>query len=180
MASYLDFEGVYDPSRRFMFNNWSSEDFTQHFGAESAYNDTRLLETQSAYDMTIKAGDMRELGHFQAHICTKHFVNREMLRDAMGLTIPKERERAEMAVNNAILREPYEQKTLSEIKPGQSSSFMDKMRDEIRKEEVARLMSKTPEVKGAVELAFVPTTPEATEVAKPKAKKGKVPEFSDK
>lgn len=138
MASFLDFEGVYDKEKRFMFNNWSSEDFIQHFGAESAYNDTRLLETQSAFDLTIKAGEMRELGHFQAFMCTRHFVTREMLRDAEKLT-GKDRERAEMGMNNAELRKPYEDKTLAEIKAGQETPFMDSLREKIRAEEIAKI-----------------------------------------
>jgi hypothetical protein len=166
MASHLDFEGVYDKSKRFMFLNWSSEDFTQHFGAESVYNDTRLIESQPAFDITVKAGDMRELGHFQAHICTKHFVNREMLRDASGL-VDKARERAEMGVNNAELRKPYEDKTLAEIKVGQEAPFMDKLREEIRKEEKAKLVSQET------------VTQEAKPKKEVKAKKGeqKVEEF---
>ena len=35
-VSNLDFEGVYDKTKRFMVHNWSPEDFTQRYGAESA------------------------------------------------------------------------------------------------------------------------------------------------
>lgn len=139
MSSNLDFEGVYDQSKRFMIHNWSAEDFTQHFGPESVYNDTRLIESSPAYDITIKAGDMREVGHFQAHVITRHFVDREMMRDAAKITDPKLRERAEMGMGNPILREPYEAKTISEIKPGEVSPFMDKLRAEIRAEEIAKM-----------------------------------------
>jgi len=148
MSSHLDFEGVYDQSKRFMIHNWSNEDFTQHFGAESVYNDTRLIESQPPYDITIKAGDMREVGHFQAHIITRHFVDREMMREASKLTDLKERERAEMGMGNPNLRKPFEDKTISEIKVGEASPFMDKLRAEIRKEEIAKIKSEamTPEV----------------------------------
>ena len=144
MASNLDFEGVYDKNKRFMFNNWSEEDFIQHFGAESAYNDNRVIETNPAFDLTIKAGEMRELGHFQALMCTRHFVNREMMRDAMKLT-GKERERGEMGMNNAALRDPYEKKTLAEIVSGQETPFMDTLRAKIRAEEVAKIQAEQPQ-----------------------------------
>ena len=140
MASQFDFEGVYDNTKRFIFNNWSTEDFTQHFGEESSYNDNKVVTNQTAYDLTVKVGDMREMGQFQAHICVRHFVNREMLRDSASL-IGKDKERAEMGMNNAELRRPYEDKTISEIKPGESSPFMDKLRAEIRAEEIAKMTS---------------------------------------
>lgn len=147
MSSYLDFDGVYDKSARYLVFNWSAEDFIQHFGAESVYNDTKIVVTNPAYDLTIKAGEMRELGQFEAYTCTKHFVNREMIRDAENL-VGKERERLEMAMNNKDARKPYEEKTLQKIEAGVESPFMSKLRDEIRKEEADKLgiEVKVPEV----------------------------------
>ena len=153
MSSFLDFEGVYDKQKRYMVNNWSPEDFTQHFGAESVYNDTKLVVTQPAYDLKIKAGEMRELGQFEAYMVTRHFVNREMMRDAQKKE-GKERERIEMAMNNKEARKPYEDKTIQEVIAGEESTFMkslkDKMRAEIQaesKEEVKKPETKKEEVK---------------------------------
>jgi hypothetical protein len=140
MSSQYDFEGTYSNTMRFMFNNWSTEDFTQHFGEENSYNDNKVVTNQPAYDLTIKAGEMRELGQFQAHICVRHFVNREMLRESNLLT-GKDKERIEMGMGHAQLRKPYEDKTISEIKPGEESPFMDKLRAEIRAEEIAKMTS---------------------------------------
>ena len=162
-TSNLDFEGIYDKTKRFMVHNWSSEDFSQLFGAESAYNDNRLIETQAAYSITIKAGEMREMSHFQSHIFTKNFVSREMLRDVEKLT-GKERERMEMSTNIPALRDPFEKKTLSEILPGQELPFMDKLREDIRKEEIAKLK--------------VAVTPDAP-VEVPKNKGGRPPKVKE-
>lgn len=127
-----------------MIHNWSPEDFTQHFGAESVYNDTRLIESQPPYDIVIKAGDMREVGHFQAHIITRHFVDREMMREAALITDLKLRERAEMGMGNPNLRKPFEDKTISEIVVGETSPFMDKLRAEIRREEIEKIKAGVP------------------------------------
>lgn len=139
MSSYLDFEGVYDKSRRFIVNNWSDEDFAQSFGAESVYNGDKLIESVPAHQIIIKAGEMRELGQFEAYTFTHHFVDREMFKAAAKLTDKIEVQRAEMGINNKELRKPYEDKTIKEIKAGEVTPFMDKMREEIRKEEVAKL-----------------------------------------
>ena len=146
MRSYLDFEGVYDKTKRYIVNNWSDEDFTQRFGSETNYNDTKVIETQPEYGLTIKAGEMRELGQFEAFTFTKHFVDREIYKEAAKLSDRVLRERAEMGVNNREIRKPFEDKTVKEIKAGQATPFMDKIREEIRQEEIAKLNA-TPEEK---------------------------------
>jgi len=137
--SFLDFEGVYDKTKRYLVNNWSDESFTQEFGSETAYNDNRIITTSPAYSITLKPGEMRELGQFEALMITKHFVDREIFKVAAKLADKKERESAENAVNNPTLRKPFEDKTISEIKLGEETPFMDKIRAEIRAEEIAKL-----------------------------------------
>ena len=137
--SFLDFEGVYDKTKRYLVNNWSDESFTQEFGSEAAYNDNRIITTSPAYSITLKPGEMRELGQFEALMITKHFVDREIFKVAAKLADKKERESAENAVNNPTLRKPFEDKTISEIKLGEETPFMDKIRAEIRAEEIAKL-----------------------------------------
>jgi len=141
MSSYLDFEGVYDSQKRYIVFNWSEENFTQHFGQEASYNDNNVVMTKPAYDLTIKAGEMREMGHFEALTCTKHFVNREILKTAEGKE-GKEKERIEMSAGNKDVRKPFEDKTLQELVPGAESPFMKEMRETIRKEEIAKLNKK--------------------------------------
>ena len=137
MRSYLDFEGIYDKSKRYIVRNWSEEDFTQKFDAETGYNGDKVIENVPAYSITIKAGEMRELNQFEAYLFTSHFVDREMFKAAAKLQARQEIERAEMAINNRELRKPYEDKTIQEVKAGEATPFMDKIREEIRAEEIA-------------------------------------------
>jgi hypothetical protein len=139
MASFLDIDGVYDKTKRYIVTNWSDEDFTQNFGSETAYNDNKVIEVSPSYSLTIKPNEMRELGQFEAFLFTKHFVTREMYKDADKLTDPESIKRAEMSVNNRESRKVYEDKTISEIKAGQATPFMDKLRAEIRQEELAKI-----------------------------------------
>lgn len=141
MRSYLDFEGMYDKSKRYLVNNWSKEDFSQQFGAENVYNDVNVIETQPAHTLTIKAGEMRELGQFEAYTFTKHFVDREMFKEAEKLD-GKARERAEMNVNNPDLRKEFEDRTIQEIEAGKVAPFMDKLREKIRAEIKAEELAK--------------------------------------
>lgn len=145
MRSYLEFEGMYDKSKRYIVQNWSDEDFTQEFGAESTYNDTNTIEINPVHCITIKAGEMRELGQFEALTITKHFVDREMFKEAAKLGVRQEIERAEMGVNNPERRKPFEDKTIQEIKDGVVTPFMDKIREEIRKEELAKIKQEDKE-----------------------------------
>lgn len=145
MRSYLDFEGLYDSNKRYIVNNWSDEDFTQQFGEENAYNDNKVITTKPAYSITIKAGEMRELNQFEAFTFTKHFVDREMYKEASKLESRVEIERAEMSVNNRDVRKVFEDKTISEIKEGNATPFMERIREEIRKEELAKIESEKVE-----------------------------------
>lgn len=147
MSSFLDVQGVYDKTKRYIVTNWSNEAFTQDFGSETAYNDNKVIEIQPSYSITINPGEMRELGQFEAFIFTKHFVTREMYKESAKLTETKLIERAEMSVNNREARKVYEDKTISEIKAGQATPFMDKLRAEIRKEELAKIAEENKEVK---------------------------------
>ncbi len=144
--SISSFEGLYSPSKRYMVHNWSDEDYSQSVGAETAYNDNNIIQVKPNYVITIKAGEMRELGQFEAYLFTKHFINREMEKDALKLT-GKERERAEMGIHNEILRLPYEKKTIQEINPGETTPFMDKIRAEIRAEEKSKLQAESMDEK---------------------------------
>ena len=158
MSSQLEIQGVYDKSKRYIVKNWSNEDFSYPFGAEVHYNGDKMITEAEPYTLTIKAGEMKELSQFEAYTFTKHFVDREMYKAAQLGASQKEIERLDMGVNNALLRQPYEEKTLQEIKAGQSTPFMDKMREEIRKEELAKInaVPQTAEVKANEELPVVP------------------------
>lgn len=143
MASYLEFEGKYNPDRRFVIKNWTDQDL-------KSFWDSRPI--------TIKAGDMGEFEHAIAYKLTKELVDREMLQDAYKSMVAsgaidhaareKVRERGEMAVLNKDLRKPYEDKTISELIAGQENPILTKMRAEVRAEMEAEQVSRvtsTPE-----------------------------------
>lgn len=132
MGSYLDFEGKYDPNRRFVIRNWTDED------VNSFWNSRPIV---------IKAGDMYECEHAIAYKLCKEIVDREMFKDADKAAAAitehaakeKVRERAQMGMLNKDLRKPYEDKTISELRDGEENPIMAKMRAEIRAEEQAKI-----------------------------------------
>lgn len=133
MASYLDFDGKYNPDLRFVISNWTSEDFKSFWDGKP---------------ISIKAGDMYECEHAIAYKLTKEIVDREMFRKAEEeyrsagdnkLIAEKLRERGEMAILSKDLRKPYEDKTITLIKPGEENPIMARIREEIRAEEKAKL-----------------------------------------
>lgn len=114
---------TFDPDRRFVFNNWSDEDFV------GQWNGVQTL---------IKAGEIKELSMYLAYHFTKHFVDREM---------SKEKKDAFLAVDET--RKPYEDKTITEITSGVDSPSLTALKEKIR-EEVAKEENPTVEVKKAV------------------------------
>lgn len=147
MSSFLDKkDGVYDKSKRFIFYNWSDEDFTQHFGAESGYNGTTVIETNPAYDVVVKAGESRECGEFEALTMTRYFVNREMDKEVRKIKNTIERNNRGMMIDNAEIRKPYEDKTLSEIKAGEESPLVAKLKADAIAEYIKNQQMKNSDV----------------------------------
>lgn len=99
---------IYDNERRFIFNNWTNEDFTGLFG-----NIATL----------VKSGTTAEFPMFQAYLFTKHLVNREMSRDGKDLSI-----------NSDEARAPYEAKTIAEITAGTDSPALASLKEKIKEE----------------------------------------------
>lgn len=125
MASFYDFEGVYAdgeegrPLRKFVIKNWTDEDLhTKWLGR----------------DTVLKAGDMRECGHAEAHHFLKTLVDREIFKEAALATDPKDREKKEMNILSPLYRKPFEDKTIEEIKDGEESPVMRKMREDLKAE----------------------------------------------
>lgn len=159
MSSNLDFEGTYDdgldgrPLRRFVVNNWTDEDIHSKWDGK---------------DILIKAGEMGEFGHAVAFKVTKEVVDREIFKKAAKASTDKERERIEMGILSPVIREPYETKTLQEIKAGEENPIMARMREEIRAEEVAKLQGS-----GSDSAAGVTNTP------RPRGRPRKDEEFAE-
>lgn len=137
----LNVEGIYDKTKRYIVSNWTNEDFTQEFGQIAGYNGDKVVEEAPRYSITIKAGEMRELGQFEAFIVTKNLITREMYKMSSTM-VGEEKKSLEMSVNNEVARAPYIEKTIKEIVIGESNPFMEKIREEIRAEELAKLGGK--------------------------------------
>jgi hypothetical protein len=131
-TSFLEFDGVFAdgldgrPLRRFVVNNWTDEDLH-----------TKWL----GQDALLKAGEMRECGHAEAYHFTKTLVDREIFKEASRATDTKDREKKEMNVISPLYRQPFEEKTLQEIKLGEESPIMRKMREDIEKQVRAEMSS---------------------------------------
>jgi len=107
----MDEVAIYDNERRYIFTNWTSEDF---------------VGTWAGIGTTIKPGESIELPQYKAfHFC-KHLVDREISKDG------------KVAVDSREARSPYENKTIAEITAGMDSpalaSIKEKIKEEIEKE----------------------------------------------
>lgn len=135
MSSYLNDKGqgmVFNNKRNFAVTNWSDEDIKVNW-ADPGLNGTG----DNFY--TLHSGETKTYPMYLAYYITEQFVDREMYKAAAKLpnnpdgSPTKNRERAEMAVANAELRKPYEDKTMQEVIEGQESPEVTAMRAEIRK-----------------------------------------------
>lgn len=134
--SHLEFEGMYDNKRNFAVTNWSDEDFTVN------WKESPNPETGDNGDnfYTLHAGETKTYPMYLAYYITRNFVDREMNKDAQKVpnnpdgTPSRQRERLEMAVANADMRKPYEDKTIQEVVPGKESPEVTAMRAKIREE----------------------------------------------
>lgn len=149
----LYFEGKYNPDRRFVIHNWTTEDVRSFWDSRPIF---------------IKAGEMYECEHAVAVKLTKEIVDREMFKAAEEeykaagdnkQFAEKMRERAEMAVLSRQNRKPYEDKTITEILPGEENPIMAKMRAEIRAEEQAKV-AKVESPAGSISNDAAVTQPE--------------------
>jgi hypothetical protein len=99
---------TFSPEKRYVFNNWTKEDFTGSWGGST---------------QIIKAGETKELQEYLAFHYTKHLVNREMMRDGKDGSMSSEEARA-----------PYENKTMAEIGDGIDSPALASLKEKIRAE----------------------------------------------
>ena len=102
---------VYDNERRFIFTNWTNEDFPSSYGGEVK---------------VIKAGESVELPMFKAYLFTKHLVDREM-----------HKAHKESSVSSQEARQPYEDKTIAEVTAGDSlviQNLKEKIAEEVQAE----------------------------------------------
>lgn len=128
-VSHLNFEGMYDPKRMFAVTNWSDEEITVNWKDDLGDN-----------FYTLQPGEVKTYPQYLAYYITKNLVDREMYKDAAKAnknpdgSPSKAQERLEMAVVNADMRKPYEDKTIQEIVPGKENPEVTAMRAEVRKQ----------------------------------------------
>ena len=99
---------IYDDTKRFIFNNWTSEDFTGSWGGVHTI---------------VKAGDTKELPMSLAYVFTKHLVDRELQKVGKANLLGVDEERA-----------PLEAKTMTEIGEGTDSPALSALKEKIRAE----------------------------------------------
>lgn len=113
----------------FAVTNWSDEEITVNWRDDNGDN-----------FYTLHPGEVKTYPQYLAYFITRQFVDREMNKDAAKApnnadgTPSRQRERLEMAVANADMRKPYEDKTIQEVIPGKESPEVTAMRAQIRKE----------------------------------------------
>lgn len=144
MRSYHENIEVYDQRKRYLFTNWSNEDFSQSFLPE-----TRPVQSGSReedreivprYTLVVKAGETVEMSQFEAITCCRHFVDREINKETDKLVDFKEKQKHYISIGSPEARKPYEDKTIQEIGgEATSSPFVDSLREQIRAEERAKI-----------------------------------------
>lgn len=101
---------TFDNDRRFIFNNWSNEDFKCQWGG---------------IEYIVKKGETKEYPMALAYHMTKHFVNKEMFKL-----------KGEVNIEIEELRKPYEVKTLAEITGDLDSPALTALKEKIEAEVV--------------------------------------------
>lgn len=126
-------DGIYDPTKRGAFTNWSNEDFFGTWGGET---------------ITIAAGKTVTLPEHLAIKFTQEFVDREMVKEEMEKFVPSQKwptyaesERTMVGIPSA--RTPYETRTLKWLARSDESPEMQLLRMQVF-EEVKRDFSATP------------------------------------
>lgn len=100
--------GIYDNEKRYIFSNWTNEDFTGMF---------------ASVPTVIKAGAVLELPQHKAYLFTRHLVNREMMKANKDIEL-----------DNPESRRPFEEKTIAEITAGVDSPAMAVLKEKIKEE----------------------------------------------
>jgi len=114
---------TFDNSRKFIFSNWTDEDFDCVWAGET---------------ISVKKGETKEYEMFLAYHLCKHLVDREMNKDGHSAFTSVEEKRT-----------PYEEKTIAELHIGTDSPALATLKEQIRKEvkEVAEKKVKKAPVK---------------------------------
>lgn len=115
----MQIPNVFDNERRYIFNNWTTEDFTGTWAGAAEI---------------IKAGETKEYPMYKAFHYTKHLVDREMIKEGKAGSMSSDEE-----------RKPLEDKTMAEIADGVDSPALASIKEKIRKEVEESVNEKKPE-----------------------------------
>lgn len=127
MSSFLDKNGVFDPSKRYAFTNITNEPFTFHW---------------AKVPITIQAGDTKELPEHLALLATKNLVDKLMIGE---VTVEEQKMRTKMkdpywrspkgtSLGVPAARKPYEDQILRELQLDEESPEVAIMRARIKEE----------------------------------------------
>jgi hypothetical protein len=104
----MELPATYDNERRYVFSNWTNEDFVGVWGGKTT---------------TIKAGAILEVPMYLAYHYCKHLVDREMNKSGKASLI-----------GDDSVRAPLEEKTICEITAGMDSPALATLKEQIKKE----------------------------------------------
>lgn len=99
---------VFNNDRRFIFSNWSNEDFIGQWGGVQTI---------------VKSGETKEFVMYLAYHFAKHFIDREMVKEGKGTLVGVDE-----------MRKPYELKTIAEITAGTDSPALATLKKQIEEE----------------------------------------------
>lgn len=127
MTSFLDKNGVFDPSKRYAFTNITDEPFTFHW---------------AKVPITIQAGDTKELPEHLALLATKNLVDKLMIGE---ITIEEQKMKAKTkdpywrspkatSFGVPAARKPYEDQILRELAVDEESPEIAIMKAKIKEE----------------------------------------------
>lgn len=161
---------IFDPSKKYVFTNWSDSEFEFKYANPEFkfippanaddYTQKEIkrmweAEYKKSYFKTVKvpAGGLLEVPEWLAFLLCKHFVDREYVKAVEGKhgslsrskNGGKANEQADselLTMSNSSYRDELEEKTIRPIEMNEESPVIAALREQIRKEERAKLERK--------------------------------------
>ncbi len=157
---------IYDPAKRYIFTNWSDEDFSKQYANpdfqftpnpdftdkenKRLYND--LYKRDYFKTFFVKKGGMVEVPEWLAFFMVKHFVDREFIKGVVakygslsrGANKGEANDKADSEIlnmNSPAVRDELEDRTIKPLNVNEESPIITALREEIRQEERAKLIA---------------------------------------
>ncbi len=157
---------IYSPSKRYIFTNWSDEDFSQQyanpdfqFNPNPDFTDkenkrlyTEVYKKDYFKTFFVKKGGMVEIPEWLAFFMVKHFVDREFVKSVVakygslsrGANKGEANDKADSEIlnmNSPAVRDELEDRTIKPLTANEESPIITQLREEIRAEERAKLIA---------------------------------------